>query len=62
MSDKLLTVEEASRFLSVNVMSIYRLAKKKVIPSLHIGKLLRFRMADLEKFIEGQVVNNKKEG
>lgn len=62
MSEKLLTVEETSRFLSINVMSVYRLARKGVIPSLRIGKMRRFRVEDIEKFIEEQVAGIKKEG
>jgi excisionase family DNA binding protein len=52
--EKLLTAEEVARILSVSAAWVYDHADRKrpLIPSVRLGKAVRFRPEDLQKFIE----------
>jgi excisionase family DNA binding protein len=51
--EKLLSVEEVARILSVSTAWVYDHADRKrpLIPSVRLGKAVRFRPADIEQFI-----------
>lgn len=53
---KLLNMDEASNLLGIKVSTLYRLCMQKQITCVKIGKLNRFRMADLEDFINKRIV------
>lgn len=53
---KLLNMDEASSILGIKVSTLYRLCMRKEITCVKIGKLNRFRMADLEDFINKRIV------
>jgi excisionase family DNA binding protein len=48
-----LTVDELSSHLKVKKLTIYRLVRKGELPVYHIGRAMRFRLSDIEKFLEG---------
>jgi PTS system nitrogen regulatory IIA component len=50
--DRLLTVKEAAAILGVRPGTVYLWAERGELPSYKIGSLRRFRLADLEAFIE----------
>ncbi len=50
----LLTVMDVSKILKINPFSIYRKAEKGEIPSLKIGKLLRFKESEIQQWIKDQ--------
>jgi len=52
--EKLLTAEEVSTILSVSTAWVYDHADRKrpLIPSVRLGKAVRFRPEDIQKFIE----------
>ncbi len=50
--DRLLKVDEAATLLGSTPGSLYRKAFRRDIPSVKIGKSLRFRLTDLERLIE----------
>ncbi|MEK7281196.1 MAG: helix-turn-helix domain-containing protein [Chloroflexota bacterium] len=52
----LLTVEELADLLGVKVSWLYAQTSAKKIPFLKLGGRLRFRRADVERWIEGRVV------
>lgn len=56
---KLLTIEEASRMLSIKISRLRTAVFKREVPFVKIGRLVRFREDDLSKWIEK---NTKKEG
>jgi excisionase family DNA binding protein len=57
--ERLLTAEEVARVLHVSVAWVYDHADRKrpSIPSVRLGKAVRFRARDLEKFIEAMIVH-----
>jgi excisionase family DNA binding protein len=49
---RLITIQEASKFLSVSVSTLYGWVWQRRIPFVKLGRAVRFDIADLEKFIE----------
>lgn len=49
---ELLTLEEASRYLKVTKITVYRLARSGRIPASKVGKLWRFQKARLDAWLE----------
>ena len=54
----LLTSEQAAEILGTTPgnLSVWRCTRKVQIPFVKIGKSVRYRLADLEKFIESRTV------
>jgi excisionase family DNA binding protein len=52
MTDKLLTIEEASKYLDIHPMTLYKWAKKKKIPAAKLGRNWRFRKEILDAWID----------
>lgn len=53
-SDRLLTAAELAGILRMHPVSIRRLALAGKIPALHIGRSVRFRIADVLEAIESR--------
>ena len=53
MENRLLDPLEAAKMLSVSRRTIYRLRDLGKIPTVKIGRLVRFRLSDVEEFIAG---------
>lgn len=49
--DKWLTVKGAAEYLSLSKETIYRLTKRNSIPYCRVGKLLRFNIKELDKWV-----------
>jgi excisionase family DNA binding protein len=47
--EEILSSEEAAQYLRITVASLYR---RKSIPRIHMGRLLRYRRTDLDKFLD----------
>ena len=47
-----LTVEEVADWLRIGVKTAYRLAQRGELPSMKIGRVLRFRRVDVEAHLE----------
>ena len=54
---RLVTIQEASKFLSVSVSTLYGWAWQRRIPFVKLGRAVRFDIGDLEKFIEKNKLN-----
>lgn len=50
---RLVTVREASRYLSISVSTLYGWVWQRRIPFVKVGRALRFDLDDLKKFVEG---------
>lgn len=48
---ELMTVQDAAKFLSISVSTLYGWAWQRRIPFVKVGRALRFVRADLEKFV-----------
>jgi excisionase family DNA binding protein len=49
---RLLKVEEAARFLGLKVDTVYKKARLREVPSVKVGRALRFDIKALERFVE----------
>jgi excisionase family DNA binding protein len=52
--EPLVTVAEAATFLGVRIGTVYLWAETERIPSFKIGNLRRFRLSDLEDYVQAQ--------
>jgi excisionase family DNA binding protein len=50
--DRLLTAQEVAEMLGVHVNYVYAEAKRGRIPSVPIGRLRRFRIDDIERWLD----------
>jgi excisionase family DNA binding protein len=48
VADRLLTPEQVAERWSVGKSQVWRLAREGHLPSVHVGRYVRFRLADLE--------------
>lgn len=48
---KLLDMNEASSLLGIQKSTLYDMTMRRIIPVVKIGKLNRFKLSDLEAFI-----------
>jgi excisionase family DNA binding protein len=48
---QLLTRKEASRYLNVSESTLDRITARKLLPTIRIGSLVRFKKEDLDDFI-----------
>jgi excisionase family DNA binding protein len=51
-TDNLLMAKPVSEWLNLPLPSLYDYARRGLVPCVRIGKNLRFRRSDIEKFIE----------
>lgn len=50
-TDRLLKPTEAAQYLGLTVATIYTKASRRQLPTVKLGRSLRFRRADLEKLV-----------
>lgn len=60
MDQEYISVRALSRRLDVGDQTIYRWVKEKVLPSVKIGRSIRFNVADVENFLANGGSNNDK--
>lgn len=53
MQSNLLKAEDVSRILNIPLATVYFYANNQTIPSIRIGKKIRFKKADIEKIVQG---------
>jgi excisionase family DNA binding protein len=51
---RFLTVAEVAAELRVSTMTVYRLIKAEELPATRVGKSLRIRTDDVERFLAGR--------
>jgi excisionase family DNA binding protein len=54
MNDQILTVKQVADYLKVNERTIYRLATEGEIPAFRVGASWRFKLEDVEAWIDSQ--------
>lgn len=54
MPTAVLDVHEAAAYLAVTEGTVYRLARGGTLPHVRIGRSVRFRVSDLDAFLERQ--------
>jgi excisionase family DNA binding protein len=58
MDGGLWTIDEAAAYLKVPKMAVYKMTSASTIPHVKIGGRLRFRRADLDRWLDLLVVSN----
>ena len=53
---RLLNAEEAARYLGLEVDTVYKKARLRELPSVKVGRALRFDLKALEGYIEQHAV------
>jgi excisionase family DNA binding protein len=53
---RLLKAEEAAEYLSLDVDTVYRKSRLRELPSVKVGRSLRFDVEALERFIEEHTI------
>jgi excisionase family DNA binding protein len=53
---RLLNVEEAAEYLGLQADTVYRKARLRELPSVKVGRALRFDVEALERFIEEHTI------
>lgn len=53
-NDELLTPKEVAQILKVPISWVYERTRTRDLPVKKLGKLVRVRMSDLEKWIDGE--------
>jgi len=53
---RLLNVEEAARYLGLEVDTVYKKARLRELPSVKVGRALRFDVKALDRYIEQHAV------
>ena len=59
METELLTIEKLSTYLSLKQKNIYAKVEAGDIPHYRIGRLIRFRLDEIDAWLEGCRKNNK---
>ena len=54
-SSGLLDMTQAAKYLNIKTSTLYSLCMRREIPCVKIGKLNRFRLSDLNKWIESHI-------
>ena len=52
----LVTTDEAARLLAVSVRTLANLETRRELPAVRIGRAKRYRLSDIEAFIERKAV------
>ena len=55
-----MTVSEVAQYLRVNPQTVYRKAKAGELPTLRIGRAIRFRRAELDACLRRQVEDRER--
>ena len=53
---RLLNVEEAARYLGLEVDTVYKKARMRELPSVKVGRALRFDLEALERFVKQHTI------
>jgi PTS system nitrogen regulatory IIA component len=59
MMEPLLTVDEIAKYLRVQPSTIYQWTHQGFIPHIKIGNLVRFRISQVDKWLEGKANNGR---
>jgi excisionase family DNA binding protein len=56
-TEPLLDSDQAAAIMQIHPKTLQKLARKGVVRGLHIGKLWRFRLSDINQWIEEQIAS-----
>lgn len=58
--ERLYTIEQIAEKLQISETTLYKLARSGRIPAIKIGNQWRFKMEDIDKWLESQKVTQKR--
>jgi excisionase family DNA binding protein len=58
--DHLLTPEQIAELLGVKVSTIYQWTHQEYIPHIKLGRFVRFRQAEIEKWLDKKLLRGRK--
>ena len=58
LEDPILTIPQVAKYLQLSRPKVYYLASKKQLPHLKLGKNIRVRLSDLQKWLNQQTEKN----
>ncbi len=58
--EKLLTLQEIAKRLQISETTLYKLARNGKIPAIKVGNQWRFKMEDIDSWLESQKVTQGK--
>lgn len=63
-SNQLLTPPAAAQYLGVSkdTLSVWRCTRRYPIPFIKVGRLVKYRVSDLDAFLDTRTHNNRVEG
>lgn len=61
MEPRLLKVEEAAHYLNFHPETMYELARRGIIPTVKVGRAVRFDRVELDKFVEKKIAESFEE-
>ena len=63
MSDsEFYTVDEMAKYLGVHTSTIYRMLKKRELPTIKVGRDWRFKKDSIAEWVKQQELDNKTKG
>jgi excisionase family DNA binding protein len=54
--EQLITLKAASELLHLSPCSLYRKVERAELPAIRIGRVIRFKVSALEKFVDSRAV------
>ena len=54
MIDKLMTTKELASYMQLNPLTVYRKAREGEIPSIRVGRSIRFKKEQIDKWLESK--------
>lgn len=58
--EKLLTLQQIATILQISETTLYKLARNGKIPAIKVGNQWRFKMEDIDKWLESQKLTQGK--
>lgn len=59
--EKLLTLQQVAQRLQISETTLYKLARRGKIPAIKVGNQWRFKIEDIDRWLESQKISKKKE-
>jgi len=56
VTKRLLNVREAANYLSLQIDTVYRMARLRELPSVKVGRALRFDVVALNRYVEQHTI------
>ncbi len=59
MNNKLMTTKELAEYMQLNPLTVYRKVKEGEIPYIRLGRSIRFKKEQIDKWLEAETQENR---